>query len=344
MEVGPLGVEVIPFALGFRRPYVTATGTLSRRESVLLRLRDENGIIGLGEGVPMTLRGGDGLAKVVSELEGWADEPARFPVSPPARSAVSMAVADLVAKREQLPLWEYLDPAAIQRPIHCNATITAGEITDAVSQCEAWAEDGFEVFKLKSGPAEAVDLATAVRSCLGAEVEIRIDANGSWGDLAAGILSELEAVGVELVEEPVSGLSELATLSRGTSIPLVADESVNDASEAADARIEGACAAVTVKLSKIGSLDAGLGGHLPTYLSSALDGPVGIAAAAHVAQTLDPALPWPDMAHGLATGRLFEEELSTEGPLTVRNRLDPPSNGFGLGVELDERVLSLCRL
>ena len=92
MEVGPLGVEVIPFALGFRRPYVTATGTLSRRESVLLRLRDENGIIGLGEGVPMTLRGGDGLAKVVSELEGWADEPARFPVSPPARSAVSMAV------------------------------------------------------------------------------------------------------------------------------------------------------------------------------------------------------------------------------------------------------------
>lgn len=94
---------------------------------------------------------------------------------------------------------------------------------------------------------------------------------------------------------------------------------------------------MTVKLSKIGSLDAGLGGHLPTYLSSALDGPVGIAAAAHVAQTLDPALPWPDMAHGLATGRLFEEELSTEGPLTVRNRLDPPSNGFGLGVELDER-------
>ena len=164
------------------------------------------------------------------------------------------------------------------------------------------------------------------------------------GGVCINAESELEAVGVELVEEPVSGLSELATLSRGTSIPLVADESVNDASEAADACMEGACAAVTVKLSKIGSLDAGLGGHLPTYLSSALDGPVGIAAAAHVAQTLDPALPWPDMAHGLATGRLFEEELSTEGPLTVRNRLDPPSNGFGLGVELDERVLSLCRL
>ena len=114
--------------------------------------------------------------------------------------------------------------------------------------------------------------------------------------------------------------------------------------EAADARLEDACAAVTVKLSKIGGLDAGLGGHLPTYLSSALDGPVGIAAAAHVAQTLDPGLPWPGMAHGLATGRLFEEELSANGPLTTLNELDPPANGFGLGVELDEGVLSSCRL
>ena len=42
--VGPLSVEVIPFAMRFRRPYVTAAGVLARRESVLLRLRDENGL------------------------------------------------------------------------------------------------------------------------------------------------------------------------------------------------------------------------------------------------------------------------------------------------------------
>ncbi|MCB0831203.1 MAG: hypothetical protein KDB64_09780 [Solirubrobacterales bacterium] len=344
MEIGLLSVEVIPFALSFRQPYVTATGVLQRRESVLLRIRDENGITGLGEGVPMTLRGGDGLERVLDELEDWSNEPSRFPNSSPARCAVSMAVADLVAKREQIPLWQYLDPAAVPRTLECNATITAGETADVVGQCEHWAADGFRVFKLKAGPAEATGLASAVRSALGPEVAIRIDANGTWGGEALSLLGELEPIGVELVEEPVTGLSELAELSRGTSIPLVADESVNDASEAADARLEDACAAVTVKLSKIGGLDAGLGGHLPTYLSSALDGPVGIAAAAHVAQTLDPGLPWPGMAHGLATGRLFEEELSANGPLTTLNELDPPANGFGLGVELDEGVLSSCRL
>ncbi|MBN8867429.1 MAG: mandelate racemase/muconate lactonizing enzyme family protein [Solirubrobacterales bacterium] len=338
-----LSVEVIPFALSFRRPYVTATGTLERRESVLLRIRDENGITALGEGVPMTLRGGDGLARVVGELEAWAEDEI-LPATPPARCALATALADLEAKRRELPLWRQLDPAAPARRLKLNATITAGPPDDVVAQCEAWAEDGFEVFKLKAGPDEAIELAGAVRSALGPEARIRLDANGTWGERAAGLLAELEPIGLELVEEPVTGLSELASLSAGTTIPLVADESVNTTAEAADARFEGACAAATVKLTKIGGLDVTLGGHLPTYLSSALDGPVGIAAAAHAAQTLDPNLPWPEVAHGLATERLFREELSLSGPLTAGNELDPPTEGFGLGVELDEKVLASCRL
>ena len=292
----------------------------------------------------MSLRGGDTIERVVSELEAWAADPSQFPSTPPARCAVVTALADLEARREEVPLWKLLDPAASRRKIRCNATITAGDSADVVSQCEEWAADGFDVFKLKAGPGEAVELAASVRSALGPQAKIRLDANGTWGTEAATLLAELESTGIELVEEAVTGLADLAVLARGTDIPLVADESVNDPGQAADALVEGSCSAVTVKLSKIGSLEATLGGHLPTYLSSALDGPVGIAAAAHVAQTLDPSLPWPDMAHGLATGRLFVEELSADGPLTTLNELDPPANGFGLGVELDEKVLSLCRL
>jgi L-alanine-DL-glutamate epimerase-like enolase superfamily enzyme len=344
VDPGPLRVEVIPFALSFRRPYVTAAGTLRRRQSVLLRLRDENGITALGEGVPMTLRGGDGLEVVVRQLETWAVDPARLPTAPPARCAVTMALADLAAKREQVPLWRHLDPAATPRALRCNATITSGTPSEVVSQCEEWAADGFDVFKLKAGPDQAVEMASAVRSGIGPDPKIRIDANGSWGKRAGDLLSELEAVGIELVEEPVSGLAGLAELSPMTRIPLVADESVNDRTEAAEAARTAACAAATVKLSKIGGLDAALGGLFPTYLSSALDGPVGIAAAAHVGQSLDPDLPWPGMAHGLATERLFSETLSATGPLTTLNELDPPANGFGLGVELDEKMLASCRL
>ena len=62
-------VEVIPYALPFKEPYVTARGTLSRREMVLLRLRSGEGVVGLGEAVPLSLRGGATLAQVVRELE-----------------------------------------------------------------------------------------------------------------------------------------------------------------------------------------------------------------------------------------------------------------------------------
>ncbi len=337
-------IEVIPFSLRFRRPYVTATGNLDRRQSVLLRLRDEDGLTALGEGVPMTLRGGDGPSQVVDQLAAWAEDLQLVPTAPPARTAIAIALADLEAKRRGVPLWRHLDPSAAPRALRCNATITAGPATDVVAQCEAWAGDGFEVFKLKAGPDEALRLAAAVRSALGPQARIRIDANGTWGDRAAQVLERLEPVGIELVEEPVTGLAELAALRRGTGIPLVADESVNDAAEAAEAAALGACDAATVKLSKIGGLDASLGGRLPTYLSSALDGPVGIAAAAHVGQALDPDLPWPDVAHGLATERLFAETICATGPLTEGDRLAPPANGPGLGVELDEAALARCRL
>lgn len=339
-----LRVEVIPFALRFRRPYVTATGSLERRESVLLRLRDENGITALGEGVPMSLRGGDGIELVLAELRAWSENADQRPNSAPARCAVATALADLEAKRLDLPLWRLLEPGATPGAVRCNATITSGPISDVVSQCEEWAAAGFGVFKLKAGPADAAPTAAAVRSALGPAARIRIDANGTWGERAPEILEELAPLGIELVEEPVTGLPGLASLGEVTPIPLVADESVNDASEAAEASRLHACAAATVKLSKIGGLDARLDGVLPTYLSSALDGPVGIAAAAHVAQTLDRDLPWPDMAHGLATERLFTETLALDGPLTDGDLLNPPATGPGLGVRLDEEVLTRCRL
>ena len=101
-------VEVIPYALPFREPYVTAAGRLDRREMVLLRLRSDDGLIGLGEAVPLSLRGGATLAQVVDELERLGerdslDEEAlpggAAALSPPARCAALTALLDLRGRR-----------------------------------------------------------------------------------------------------------------------------------------------------------------------------------------------------------------------------------------------------
>ena len=102
-----------------------------------------------------------------------------------------------------------------------------------------------------------------------------------------------------------------------------------------------------VKLSKVGGPEAAIeiAEVLPAYLSSALDGPVGIAAAAQVAATLGEAAEGEgiDLAHGLATQRLFASTIAATECELRGDMLHPPP-GPGLGVEIDEEALQAHRL
>jgi L-alanine-DL-glutamate epimerase-like enolase superfamily enzyme len=350
-------VEVIPYALRFKEPYVTARGVLERREMVLLRVRDADGVVGLGEAVPLSLRGGVGLTEVVRELEGWAEDQATEGLSAPSLCAVTMAQADLLGRRQG-------DQGG--RPdeaVPCNATLVADEAQAVAADAERWAADGFTTFKLKLGaesvksPLEAdfsqtrvgdVEQVRAVREAVGPEARIRVDVNAAWDlETAKKRLGELEPYGIELAEQPVETLEEMAELAAATSIPLAADESVASREEAERAASMGACAYTGIKLSKAGGPEAALAiaDVLPAFITSALDGPVGIAAGAQVALSLAETT-HPErlhLAHGLATQRLFTETVASVECELRDGMLHLPS-GPGLGVEIDEEALQAHRL
>lgn len=357
-------LEVVPYALPFRQPYVTARGRLERRELALVRLYAD-GLVGIGETAALVLRGGDPLAALVAELErfetqlvGSEVEPARWAgpadrvrskASAPALAALEIALLDLAGKAADAPAWRLLGaPKAVA--VECNATLVAGSAADVAAQAHAWAERGFGSFKLKVGMDGDVDQVSAARRAVGPEGRLRVDANGSWSiqDAAA----RLEALGpLELAEEPVSGLDAMAHLRNEVLAladdtarppPLVADESVVSVADARRAKALSACDLTTAKLAKVGGPTAVLAieQELRLYMSSALEGPVGIAAAAHVAQALRFQ---PGFAQGLATQLLFagtiaSRECELDGPM-----LSCP-DGPGLGVELDESALARHRL
>jgi L-Ala-D/L-Glu epimerase len=347
-------VEVVPYALPFREPYVTAAGTLERREMVLLRLRSEEGLEGLGEAVPLSLRGGTALSRVVAELEalgaldaldeerlrGGATE-----LSAPARCAALTALLDLRGRQAAADHGSVPTPPA---PVRCNATLTAGAPAEVVSLAERWAADGFTSFKLKLGTGDDAAQVRAVREALGPRARIRIDVNGAWEVAdAKRILGELEPYEVELVEQPVASLEEAMEVARSTSIPVAGDESVVSRADAERAAAMEACQMTGVKLSKVGGPEAAIeiAEVLPTYLSSALDGPVGIAAAARVAETLAAEAEGAglDLAHGLATQRLFASTVAATESELHGDMLHPPP-GPGLGVEIDDSALQAHRL
>ncbi len=350
---------------------MTAAGELSAREIVLLRIHTDDDLVGLGEGVPLSLRGDLPL----EEVEGWvndaatrivgldltaaAEDPMAFAVStaveltsprrmPSAAAAtVECAVFDLAAKLSDQPLWRLLG-ASDAAPVACNATLTSNRPEAVAEQALSWADRGFSTFKLKLGARGEDPRATvaAVREALGSEPRIRVDANQAWtAREAARALNEIADHEIELAEQPVAGLRALAGLARETTVPLCADEAVASVADAHRAVRKRACTYSTAKLSKVGGLGAArqIAAVLPTYLSSALDGPIGIAAAAHVAQAVRADGNDPGVPHGLATQLLFDTAIASVGCELQGDQLVLPQ-GIGLGVELDEDAVAACRV
>jgi o-succinylbenzoate synthase len=356
-------LETVPYALPFREPYVTARGTLERRELLLVRLRAAGGPTGLGEAAPLALRGGPTLEEIEDELrgrcapllEGAKVTPINLPgliaatrglgVSAQALAAVDLALHDLAGKMEGEPVWRLLGaPRAV--PVRCNATLVAGLPSAVASAAARWVEEGFGTLKLKVGMPGDLDQVAAVRERVGPGPRLRIDANGAWSPTeAVERLGTMARHDLELVEQPTQDLEDMARVRRAVRPPIAADESVVDADDAQRAVELAACDVATVKVAKSGGIAAALevARELPVYLSSALDGPVGIAGAWHLAQLLPSGPHAGDLAHGLATGRLLAETIAARGP-----ELEGPDLGLadepGLGVEIDELALARHRL
>jgi o-succinylbenzoate synthase len=363
MEITEL--EAVPLALPFREPYVTASGRLDSREMILIRLHTDEGVVGLGEVTPLSLRGGTSLEKSWRQLHKAGHRLSRTSLdgiagpdplaaaievvvaqvpgrryAEPVKAGLEMALFDLAAKIAGQPLWQLMKAPSAE-PVRCNATLSSGEAVDVAQRAEAWAARGFETFKLKVGAGDDLAQVAAVRSAVGPDARIRVDANASWSaDEAIESLAAIEAQDVELAEQPARSLRELARVSEASRIPVAADESVNDAKDAARAAETRACRYATVKLAKVGGIGpaSSIARELPVYLSSALDGPVGIAAAAHTAQAIYRNAEDPGLAHGLATQALFERSIAATECVLERDRLTVPA-GNGLGVEIDEAAL-----
>ena len=355
-------VETVAYSLPFAAPYVTSRGEIHEREMVLLRLQTDAGFEGLGEAVPLALRGDKPLAAVESEiadsarrltgldLEAGREDPLAFAVTtlvelrlarrvtPATSAALECAIFDVVAKAAGMPLWKLLG-AGEHEPVTCNATLSAGEPAEVAAKALGWVRDGFGTVKLKLGSGQDdVRTVEAVREAVGPDVKIRVDANEAWDSrLAVDVLNLIESFQIELAEQPVRGLRAMARVARDTGIPLAADEAVSSEADANRAAQRRSCAFVTAKLSKVGGVGAArqIARIIPTYLSSALDGPVGIAAAAHVAQLMRADGTDPGIAHGLATQRLFAETVAVRECELRGGELHLP-DGPGLGVELDE--------
>ena len=251
-------------------PFGIARGTSETSESVAVELTHE-GTTGYGavtpsayyDETPATVA--QTLPDLLAAVETVGDPHAgqrierrlvsRAPDQPAARSAVSIAVADVAARSLGVPLYRQwgLDPEQVPQTTY---TVGIDPPERMASKATAAAGEGFSKLKIKLGTDDDRTRFEAVREAV-PDAELRVDANAAWSPEEAVAATEwLEAGDVTMLEQPVAAhdIDGLRRVSEVTAIPVCADESCRYPTDVP--RIADACDVVNVKLCKCGGLRA----------------------------------------------------------------------------------------
>jgi L-Ala-D/L-Glu epimerase len=170
-----------------------------------------------------------------------------------AKCGLDMALHDICAKRLGLTLEQLL--GTYMRPLPTDYSL--GLDSPPVVAERASRVTHYPALKIKVGGASDLATLRAVREVY--DGPLRVDANTGWQpEEALALLPDLDALGVELVEQPfpARAIAELRRLQERSPLPIVADESAVTIDDLE--LLAGAVAGVNVKLGKCGGIGPAL--------------------------------------------------------------------------------------
>ena len=205
--------------------------------------------------------------------------------------------------------------------IPINGLVWMGDKSLMAERIEAKLADGFKVLKLKIGGIDfedELDLLDAVRARFSpAELEIRLDANGSFRpDRALQCLERLSTYSIHSIEQPVAAKqpSAMRHICRHSPIPVALDEELIGCTSMEEKRqmldyIHPSY--IILKPALCGGLsgaeewaDAAESASIPYWFTSALESNIGLDAIARTAISRGI-----DIPQGLGTGELYTNNI-----------------------------------
>ena len=297
-------------SIPFKHAFGHALKRRTHADTILVVARSRAGAVGLGEIVPRPYLTGetidsvmetaapararrwagaevvsrdDLVARLASDLDGAGRELATL-------GGFELALLDLASKELGFPLSDVLGGEA--GPDLPPGVVIGFEVdTPALKKhCALLRLAGRRHIKVKVGRADDLDRLEIIARSLGADLALRLDANGAWpvDDAIAQLSVMRDRFRIESVEQPVAG-DDLAGMRRvrvETGLRVMADESLCTADDARRLIDEGAADVFNIRVGKcggfLGSLRlvqmaraAGIGLHL-----GALVGETGVLSAA----------------------------------------------------------------
>lgn len=282
--------------LQLTEPFCIAHGTSTERTALRLT---HDGVIAEAPFVPYYPESPEHALDALRALHDPDDElPADAPRA--ARLALDVLRHQLRARAEGRPLWQCLALPDPNGRLACRSLGIPVDLEVFRERVAATAQQ-FRVLKLKLGSGRVEQDAAIVRVAREAApgTTLIADANGGWSvEEAAALIPELAALGLTMIEQPVThrdGLVPWLALREKLPvppIPIFADESVQDSADVP--RLAPFVQGVSVKLLKCGTIAESLatiraarehGRHV--LISCMIESSRGITAAAHLAGLAD---------------------------------------------------------
>ncbi|WP_027416112.1 dipeptide epimerase [Aneurinibacillus terranovensis] len=308
-----IDIEVWRQSIPLKKPFKTALRTVNHAESVIVKVTCDNGKVGWGEAPATVVITGDSLDSIQSAI--------LYTIKPQligqnllayervfhtlhesmvhnssAKAAIDMALYDLIAQNCGLPLYQML--GGYRKEIETDYTVSVNSPEEMSEDAFLYMNEGFNVLKIKVGKDDIekdIERIKMIRSRIGNEVKIRLDANQGWQPKEAiRTIRKMEDMGldIELVEQPVASddLEGLKAVTDSVDTPIMADESIFSPAQAFRVLKNRAADLINIKLMKAGGIyKAQIINHMAEecgvqcMVGSMIESRLGITAAAHFA-------------------------------------------------------------
>lgn len=285
-----------------------------KKEHVIVRIKDENGLCGYGEATPLSKFTGETAEVVKSILDhellsliigldsseittAHVKMDAQIFGNHAAKCAVDCAMYDLLSKTLEIPLAELLG-GCVRKVVPINRHIGIVPLEEARQLAEQYKQEGFYSIKMKVGLDVEADFQRIqmVREVLGPKARIRVDGNNGmdWKN-ACAFIEATRDFHLEFYEQllPKWDLQGMRELRLKYGVPVLADEAVSSIQNAVKYAEAGAADAFVIKLVKCGGLQPAMGiamaanaYKMPVVVTSTYDTQIGCSACLALACTL----------------------------------------------------------
>jgi muconate cycloisomerase len=353
-------IEPIAVSLPMLKPVIMAGEEVHRADNVLVRIEDDNGLIGWGEAASAPIMTGDTLESIVSAIHyiepalrgrdpadiggALAAMDGRMYGNHGAKAAIEIALHDLTGRIAGKPVYALLGEKKRSR-MPLLAVVGSGDLEGDLRDAEKKKAAGFTAYKIKVGIGSAADDAARTRAIcklLGPGLLISSDANQGFStEQAIEYVRAVKGCGLDFFEQPVeahdlAGMAAVAAVD--SSIAIGADEGLHSLADISRHHEAKAARGGSLKAIKLGGLRALVeAGRLCDRLGMSVnvscktgESSIACAAALHAATVL------PNIAWGLTLTHLALAEDVTAQPLATARGHAESLEQPGLGIAVDE--------